>query len=54
LHELSWTKSEIKQAFESLERYLQLATFYTPLGKRLAQERKAYAKSFLQRLKSEW
>jgi uncharacterized protein len=35
-------------------RYLDTVAFRTPMGKQIAEERRAYTKEFLRRLRSEW
>jgi uncharacterized protein len=43
-----------EETAEILERFLNKVVFQTPVGKRLAEEGRAYVKEFLRRLRKEW
>jgi uncharacterized protein len=43
-----------EETIEIFEALLDKARFYTPMGKRIAEERKVYTKAFIQHLRSEW
>jgi uncharacterized protein len=43
-----------EETAEILERFLNKVVFQTPVGKRLAEDGRAYVKEFLRRLRKEW